>query len=226
MRILVVEDEQDLAETMRRGLEAEGYEVGLAATGLEGLWSARTGGYDAMVLDLLLPQMSGFTVCKTLREDHNQIPILVLTAKDGEHDEAEALDTGADDFLRKPFSFVVLLARLRALLRRGSAPMPEGAVLEVGDLTIDTASRRCLLAGREISLSPRELAVLQHLAVRAGEVVSKRELIDHVWGFDFEGDPNIVEVYVSYLRKKIDRPFGRTTIRTVRGFGYRLSAGE
>ena len=225
MRILVVEDELDLAETMRRGLEAEGYEVDLAATGLEGLASARSGAFDAMVLDLLLPQMSGFNVCRRLREDRNPIPILVLTAKDGEHDEAEALDTGADDFLRKPFSFVVLLARLRALLRRNSTAATGAAVFEVGDLRIETASRRCLLAGCEVSLSPREFAVLQYLAARAGAVASKQELIDHVWGPDFEGDPNIVEVYVSYLRKKIDRPFGRTTIKTVRGSGYRLAGG-
>jgi len=222
MRILIVEDEAALAKTMANGLKAEGYEVDVADSGLTGLWAARENDYDAIILDLLLPEMNGFKLCQSLREDHNNVPILVLTAKQGEHDEAEALDTGADDFLRKPFSFVVLLARLRALTRRMQQPAIASGILEVGNLVIEPRSRKCILAGQEILLSGRELGVLELLASREGETFSKRELLDEVWGSDFLGDPNIVEVYVSYLRKKLDVPFSQINILTVRGVGYRL----
>ncbi|MCL5048234.1 MAG: response regulator transcription factor [Firmicutes bacterium] len=222
MRILIIEDEAALAKTMANGLKGEGYEVDVEYTGLSGLWAARENHYDAIILDLLLPEMNGFKVCQTLRQDNNNVPILVLTAKQGEHDEAEALDTGADDFLRKPFSFVVLLARIRALVRRVQQPASSANFLEVGNLVIEPRSRKCILAGQEILLSGRELAVLELLAANEGQTFSKRELLDEVWGDDFLGDPNIVEVYVSYLRKKLDIPFSQISILTVRGIGYRL----
>ncbi len=223
MKILIVEDETALAKTMTNGLKAEGYEVDATHSGLTGLWLARENNYDAIILDLLLPEMNGYKVCQTLREDHNTTPILILTAKQGEHDEAESLDTGADDFLRKPFSFVVLLARLRALLRRSQQQSPALGYLEVGNLVIEPRGRKCILAGEEISLSGRELSVLEMLAQKPGETFSKRELLDEVWGDNFMGDPNIVEVYVSYLRKKLDVPFSQVSIVTVRGIGYRLA---
>jgi DNA-binding response OmpR family regulator len=183
---------------------------------------AEEGAYDAIVLDIMLPGMSGFRVCQRLRDAQNWTPILMLTAKDGELDEAEALDTGADDYLTKPFSHLVLVAHLRALMRRGARERP--AVLSAGDLRVDPASRRCWRGDVELLLTPRELSVLEYLLRRAGEVVSKRDILDHVWDDHFEGDPNIVEVYVRYLRKKIDLPFARKAIETVRGSGYRLVA--
>ncbi|MBM3674906.1 MAG: response regulator transcription factor [Actinobacteria bacterium] len=220
MRVLVVEDEQQLAATIAEGLQAEGFDVDVVHDGLDGLWRARENSYAAIVLDILLPGMNGYKVCRTLRADDVWTPILMLTAKDGEEDEAEALDTGADDFLSKPFSFLVLVARLRALLRRGATPRP--AVLEVGSLTLDPATRACARHDEPISLTAREFALLELLMRRSDAVVSKRDLIDEVWGPDFAGDPNIVEVYVGYLRKKIDTPFDLQTIQTVRGAGYRL----
>ncbi len=220
MRVLVIEDEERLAEAVARGLKAEGFDVDVVHDGLDGLWRAREGTYGAIVLDILLPGMNGYRVCRTLREEGVWTPILMLTAKDGEYDEAEALDTGADDFLSKPFSFVVLVARLRALLRRGTQPRP--AVLEVGNLTLDPATRVCARDDVEINLTPREFSVLELLMRRPGVVVPKLELLDGAWGHDFSGDPNIVEVYVGYLRRKIDQPFGLRTIHTVRGVGYRL----
>ena len=188
--------------------------------GLEGLWRAREQPYDAIVLDILLPGMNGYKVCRTLREEGNWTPILMLTAKSGEYDEAEALDTGADDFLSKPFSFVVLIARLRALGRRGSVPRP--ARMEIGDLVLDPASRECRRGDTSIPLTAREFSLLEALLRRPGEVVPKHELLDRVWGHDFQGDPNVVEVYVGYLRRKIDAPFGRQSLVTVRGLGYRV----
>jgi DNA-binding response OmpR family regulator len=223
MRILVVEDERLLAGALKRGLEAEGYAVDLAPDGQEGLWRAREQSYDAMVLDIMLPGMNGFQICATLREEDNWTPILMLTAKDGEYDEAEALDTGADDFLSKPFSYVVLLAHLRALMRRGVRQRP--AVLAVGDLRLDPASRSVDRGGEPLRLTAREFAVLEYLMRHPGEVVSKADLLEHVWDFGYEGDPNVVEVYVGYLRRKIDAPFGRHTIETARGAGYRLADG-
>jgi DNA-binding response OmpR family regulator len=221
MRVLVVEDETRLAEGLRRGLEAEGFAVDLAATGTDGLWFARENSYDAILLDIMLPGLSGYRVCEVLRSERNWTPILMLTAKDGEWDQVEALDTGADDYLTKPFSFTILLARLRALIRRGSGARP--TVLEAGDLSLDPASRRVARGADVIDLTAREFAVLEYLMRRRGDVVSKREVLENVWDFDFDGDPNIVEVYVGHLRNKVDRPFGRTAIETLRGAGYRLA---
>lgn len=222
MRLLVVEDEKGIADALATGLRAEGFDVDVASDGLDGLWRARETSYAAIVLDILLPGMNGFKVCRTLREEGIWTPILMLTAKDGELDEAEALDTGADDFLSKPFSFVVLVARIRALLRRGAAPRPPS--LTVGTLTLDPATRRCARGDTEIELTAREFGLLELLMRRADEVISKPTLLDEVWGPDFAGDPNIVEVYIGYLRRKIDQPFGLHTIQTVRGAGYRLTA--
>jgi len=222
MRVLVVEDEPRLAEGLRAGLVADGFAVDVAHTGTDGLWMAREEPFDAIVLDLMLPGLNGYQVCRTLREEENWTPVLVLTAKDGEWDEVEGLDTGADDYLTKPFSHAVLVARLRALMRRGARERP--AVLAAGDLRLDPASRRAWRGSTELSLTSRELALLEFLLRRRGEVLSKREIIAHVWDFDFEGNPNIVEVYVRHLRDKLDRPFGRAAIETLRGAGYRLAA--
>ena len=220
MRVLVVEDEEHLAAAIADGLTAEGFDVDVTHNGPDGLWRAREGSFDAIVLDVLLPGMHGYKVCRTLRDEGVWTPILILTAKDGEYDEAEALDTGADDFLSKPFSFVVLLARLRVLIRRGAPPRP--AVLSVGSLELDPGSRRARRGDADIRLTAREFALLEFLMRKDGDVASKAEILDHVWGIDFEGDPNVVEVYVGYLRKKIDQPFDAQTIETVRGAGYRL----
>jgi two-component system, OmpR family, response regulator len=220
MRVLVVEDEVSLAYAVQRGLTNDGFEVDVVHNGLEGLQRARDGKYGAIVLDILLPGLNGYRVCAALREAGVWTPILMLTAKDGEYDEAEALDTGADDFLSKPFSFVVLLARLRALFRRGAPPRP--AILEVGPLRLDPGTRRAERNGESIKLTAREFALLEYLMRRDGNVASKREILDHVWGIDFAGDPNVVEVYIGYLRRKVDQPFESQLIRTVRGAGYRL----
>lgn len=221
MRILVVEDEESLAAAIASGLEAEGFTVDVARTGTEGLEATRSGPYDLILLDILLPGVNGFKLCATIRAERNWTPIIMLTAKDGEFDEAEGLDTGADDFITKPFSFVVLLAHIRALLRRGRPERP--AVLRAGDLTLDPAEHRCHRAGTEIQLTAREFSLLHYLMRFAGHVVSKGDLLVHVWGERYEGDPNIAEVYVGYLRKKIDQPFGRAALETVRGAGYRLA---
>jgi DNA-binding response OmpR family regulator len=222
MRVLLVEDEVGLADAVQTGLIAEGFTVEVVHDGLDGLWRARERSYDAIILDLLLPGMNGFEVCRTLRAESVWTPILVLTAKDGEYDEAEALDTGADDYLTKPFSFVVLVSRLRALQRRGSTPRPP--VLEVGDLVLDPASRECRRDGASVALTAREFDLLEALVRKPGVVRSKTELLDAVWGHDFDGEPNVVEVYVGYLRRKIDAPFGRRSLQTVRGAGYRVVA--
>jgi two-component system OmpR family response regulator len=222
MRVLVVEDEKRLAAGLRKGLEAEGFAVDVALDGGDGLWMAREHPYDAIVLDIMLPGTNGYRICATLRQEGVWTPILMLTAKGGEWDEVEALDTGADDYLTKPFAYAVLVARLRALLRRGARERP--TVLEAGDLRVDPAARRAWRADVELELTPRELALVEFLVRRRGEVVSKREILEHVWDYDFEGDPNIVEVYVWHLRNKLDRPFGRDTIQTIRGAGYRLAA--
>jgi DNA-binding response OmpR family regulator len=222
VRVLVVEDEKRLAAALKRGLEAEGFAVDVALDGNDGLWSAREHPYDVIVLDVMLPGMNGYRICSTLRDEGNWTPILMLTAKNGEWDEAEALDTGADDYLTKPFSYVVLLARLRALVRRGARERP--SALAAGDLVLDPAARRVTRGGTEVELTSRELSLLEFLMRNAGDVVSKRDVLDHVWDYDFEGDPNIVEVYVRRLREKVDRPFERAAIETVRGAGYRLRA--
>ncbi len=224
MRILVVEDELNLGRALQRGLRAEGFEVDLVGDGAEGLWMIREGSYDAMVLDIMLPGKNGYEVCRELRAERNWIPILMLTAKSGEFDEAEGLDTGADDYLTKPFSFVVLVARLRALLRRGSRG--EGDAYTIGDLTLDPVSHRCHRGEVEIPLTAREVAVLGFLMRRKGTIVSKQEILDNVWDIGFEGDPNIVEVYMRRIRKKIDEPFGTRSITTVRGAGYRMEPAE
>ena len=221
VRILVVEDEQRLAAAVQHGLEAEGFSVDAVHDGLDGLWRAREGRYEAVVLDILLPGMNGYEICRTLRSEDNWVPILMLTAKEGEYDEADAFDLGADDYLRKPFSLVVLVARLRTLMRRGQAQ--PSLALEVGDLRLDPRTRRCSRGDTDIELTPRELEVLHALMSRSPEVVPKQELLHTVWGFDFDGDPNIVEVYIGYLRRKIDRPFGTDSIRTVRGVGYQVT---
>lgn len=220
--MLVVEDEPTLGHSVKRGLEAEGFGVDLATTGTDGLWRAREGSFDAIVLDIMLPEMNGYEVCRQLRSDGVWTPILMLTAKEGEYDEADAFEMGADDYLRKPFSHVVLVARLRSLIRRGAPVEPE--TIGVGDLVLDPARQSCARGDEPIDLTPREFAVLETLLRRGPNVVPKSELIDHVWGIDFDGDPNIVEVYIGYIRKKIDRPFGTTTVRTVRGIGYQVAA--
>jgi DNA-binding response OmpR family regulator len=222
MRVLVVDDEVRLADGVRRGLEAEGWAVDVAHDGVDGLWHAREFTYDAIVLDLMMPGLSGWAVCAQLRSDGDWTPVLMLTAKDGEWDQVEALDAGADDYVTKPFSHPVLVARLRALVRRGARERP--AVLTVGDLVVDPATRTVSRGGVPVDLTSREFAVLEFLARRAGEVCSKRAVIENVWDVDFDGDPNIVEVYVGHLRRKVDRPFGRTSLETVRGAGYRLAA--
>jgi DNA-binding response OmpR family regulator len=220
MRILVVEDEKRLAASLRTGLEAEGFAVDTAYDGQEGLWYAQEHDYDAILLDIMLPGLNGYKVCEALRAEANWTPILMLTAKDGDWDQIEALDTGADDYVTKPFSFQVLLARLRSLLRRGATERP--ARLVVGDLELDPATRAVTRAGTEIRLTSRELSLLEFLMRRRGEVVTKADILAHVWDYAFEGDPNIVEVYVGRLRRKVDRPFGREDIETLRGSGYRL----
>ena len=216
MRLLVVEDEARLATALQRGLRAEGFAVDVASTGPEGLDLARHGGYDAMILDVMLPGLSGYRVVRQLRAEQRWLPVLMLSAKDGEYDQADGLDCGADDYLTKPFSYVVLLARLRALLRRGAPRRP--AVLVAGDLSLDPARRRVTRAGVEVELTAREYALLEYLIRRAGEVVSKTELLDHVWDASMRTAPNAVEVYVGYLRRKI----GRERLETIRGAGYRL----
>ncbi len=218
MRILVVDDEEALAELIARGLRAEGYTVDVLHNGLDALWQAQQMDYAAIVLDLMLPGHNGFAVCRDLRAAGVWTPILVLTAKEGDLDEAEALDTGADDYLRKPFSLVVLLARLRLMIQRGAVPRQR--TITVGSLSIDPGRFSCRVAPceTELELTRREFAVLEVLARRHPEVVSKGALLDAVWGLDFEGDPNIVEVYIGYLRRKL----GRDAVRTVRGLGYQL----
>jgi DNA-binding response OmpR family regulator len=220
--VLLVEDEERLADLIKGGLAGEGFAVDVAHDGLDGLWMATENTYDVIVLDVMLPRMNGYAVCSRLREAGDWTPIMMLTAKDGVYDEAEALDNGADDYLAKPFSYVVLLARLRALVRRGGRERPVS--ISVGDLVIDPAGLRCRRGEVQISLTPKEFAVLHALARRPGEVVSKSDLLAQAWDFAYDGDPNIVEVYISALRRKIDLPFGRTTLITVRGAGYRLEA--
>ncbi len=193
----------------------------MALSGNDGLWLAREHPYDAIILDIMLPEVDGYQICRTLREEDVWSPILMLTARDSDREEALALDNGADDFLAKPFSFIVLVARIRALLRRGSAERP--AVLRAGDLSLDPARHGCRRGDTSIDLTAREFSVLEYLLRHKGEVAPKRDILGNVWDFDFEGDPNIVEVYVRHLRRKIDIPFERAAIQTVRGVGYRLA---
>ena len=222
MKVLLVEDEVRLAEAVQRGLAAEGFQVELVHDGHEGLFRARTGSYDVIVLDIMLPGLSGYRVCTELRKAQVWTPVLMLTAKDGEYDEADAFDLGADDYLTKPFSYLVLVARLRSLARRGAPDRP--AVLAAGDLALDPSAHTVTRGGVAVDLTPREFALLYFLLRHRDEVVSKTQILEFVWDAHYEGDDNIVEVYISYLRKKIDGPFGRRSIETVRGVGYRLVA--
>jgi two-component system, OmpR family, response regulator len=220
VRVLVVDDDRRLARALKRGLEGEGFAVDLAFDGEDGLWHARENSYDALVLDVMMPGMNGLDLCAQLRAEGQWGAVLILTARGGERDEALALDTGADDFLAKPFSYVVLVARLRALLRRGRVERP--VTLRAGDLTLDPATHEVHRGEQTVELTPRQFSLLELLIRRKGEVLSKREILDHVWDFAFDGDPNIVEVYVGQLRRRVDAPFGRTSLQTVRGVGYRL----
>jgi DNA-binding response OmpR family regulator len=222
MRILVVEDEVNLARTIQQGLQAEGFSVEVVHNGEDGLWAATEQAFDLVLLDLMLPKLNGYRVIERLRARGVWTPILMLTAKDGEYEQADALDLGADDYLTKPFSFVVLLARIRVLLRRIVSERP--TVLTVGSLSLDPGTHEATRDGQRIELTPREFALLEFLMRNAGTVLSKSAILDHVWDPNFDGPLNVVEVYVGYLRKKIDAPFDVTSLATVRGVGYRLDA--
>ncbi len=215
-----MEDDKQLAAALRRGLQGEGYAVDVALDGIEGEWFAVENDYDALVLDVMLPGLPGDQLCSRLRDAGDWTPILMLTARSAPREEARALDTGADDFLAKPFSFEVLTARLRALVRRGGQERP--VALEVGDLWLDPASREVRRDGTDVALTPRQFSLLELLMRRAGDPVSKAAILEHVWDFTYDGDPNIVEVYVRQLRQRIDEPFGRHSLQTVRLVGYRV----
>jgi DNA-binding response OmpR family regulator len=221
VRVLVVEDEVRLAEALQVGLQAEGFTAEVAHDGEQGLHLATERAYDAVVLDVMLPRLNGYRVCQRLRAAGNWVPVLMLSAKDGEYDQAEGLDVGADDYMVKPFSYVVLVARLRALIRRGAPARP--AVLLAGDLHLDPARHEVRRGAQPVELTPREFALLEYLMRRRDEVVGKQEILEHVWDAHYDGDPNVVEVYVGYLRRKIDTPFGRHSLQTIRGAGYRLT---
>jgi two-component system OmpR family response regulator len=224
MRVLVVEDHERMADLIRRGLEEDGYAVDLAATGEDGRWMAAEQSYDAILLDVMLPAADGFQICREIRDAGCWAPILMLTARDAVGDRVRGLDAGADDYLTKPFSFEELLARLRALLRRGAAERP--AVLRVGDLELDPASHVVHRGDERITLTAKEYALLEFFMRHAGEALTRATLIEHVWDVAFAGDSNVVDVYVRYLREKIDRPFGVDSLETVRGVGYRLRASD
>ena len=224
MRALIVEDEAKIAGLLRRGLGEEGYAADVAATGEEALWMAQATPYDAIVLDVMLPGADGFAVCRQLRDKGVWAPVLMLTARDAVGDRVAGLDSGADDYLTKPFSFAELLARLRALTRRGPAERP--AVLEVGTLALDPATHRVRRGDVEVRLSTKEFALLESLMRRPGQVLSRLDLLEHAWDSAYENRSNVVDVYIRYLREKIDRPFGLDSIETVRGVGYRLRAGS
>jgi DNA-binding response OmpR family regulator len=221
VRVLVVEDEVRLAEALQVGLQAEGFTADVAHDGEQGLHLATERAYDAVVLDVMLPRLNGYRVCQRLRAAGNWVPVLMLSAKDGEYDQAEGLDVGADDYMVKPFSYVVLVARLRALIRRGAPARP--AVLLAGDLHLDPARHEVRRGDQPVGLTPREFALLEYLMRRRDEVVGKQDILEHVWDAHYDGDPNVVEVYVGYLRRKIDTPFGRHSLQTIRGAGYRLT---
>ena len=223
MRVLVVEDDPEMAAALAVGLGAEGFAVDIAADGVDGLWMATEKAFDLIVLDIMLPGLSGYEVCRRLRKAGSMLPILMLTAKDGEYDEADALDLGADDYLSKPFYFVVLVAHIRALLRR--APADRSPILRLGDLSLDPATRQCGRGDVAITLTTREFDLLEYLMRSHGVVVSRTMIAEHVWNAELDIDSNVVEVYVSHLRQKIDHPFGRDDIETVRGVGYRLTHG-
>ena len=220
MRILVVEDDRKMAGLIKRGLAEEGYAVDLAFNGIEGIWAGTENPYDAIVLDIMLPDIDGFEICRQLRSRQRWAPIIVLTARDAIEDRVTGLDLGADDYLTKPFSFAELLARLRALIRRG--PTERAAVLRMGDLALDPASHEVTRGSTHVALTAKEFALLETFMRRPGQVLSRSQILEHVWDFGFDGDSNVVDVYVRYLREKIDRPFGLDSIETVRGSGYRL----
>jgi two-component system, OmpR family, response regulator len=223
MRVLVVEDNAGVADAVERGLRAEGFDVDVSDNGLDGLWRAREFGYDLIVLDILLPKMNGYEVCRTLRRESVTTPILMLTAKDGEYDLAEGLELGADDYLTKPFSFVVLVARIHALVRR-AGQTPASSLIEIGDLCIDSLRRTVTSNGHPVDLTAREFALLEAFGRRAGQVITRGDLLDLVWGADRNGLSNVVDVYVGYLRRKLDVPTrGPGAIESVRGVGYRLA---
>jgi two-component system OmpR family response regulator len=224
MRALVVEDESKMAALLRRGLQEEGYAVDVAATGEDGAWLGNENDYDVILLDAMLPDIDGFEVCRRLRAAGRWSPVLMLTARDGVQDRVAGLDAGADDYLTKPFSFDELFARIRALLRRGPSERP--TVLAVGDLVLDPAKRRVTRGTAAIDLTPKEFAMLELFLRHAGEALTRTRILEHVWDFAYEGDSNVVDVYVRYLREKVDRPFGRRSIETVRGVGYRLREGS
>jgi two-component system, OmpR family, response regulator len=220
MRVLVVEDDARMAELLRRGLQEEGYAVDVASTGEEGVWLGTENDYDAVVLDVMLPDGDGFEVCRRLRQADRWAPVMMLTARDAVLDRVAGLDAGADDYLTKPFSFQELFARVRALVRRGVGERP--TVLEVGNLRLDPATRRVHRGDEELSLTAKEAALLEYLLRHPGEVLTRAQIIEHVWDFAYDGGSNVVDVYVRYLREKVDRPFGHRSIETVRGAGYRL----
>jgi two-component system, OmpR family, response regulator len=222
MRVLVVEDERKLGELLRRGLGEEGYAADLADRGEEALWMAQAVSYDAIVLDVMLPGADGFEICRRLRGNGVWSPVLMLTARDAVDDRVSGLDAGADDYLAKPFAFEELLARLRALTRRAPAERPP--VLEVGDLRLDPAAHKAWRGDQELGLSAKEFALLELLMRRSGLTLSRTQLLDGAWDMAFESRSNVIDVYIRYLREKIDRPFGRDSIETIRGVGYRLRA--
>ncbi len=224
MRVLIVEDELRMASLIRRGLVQEGLAADVAASGEDALWMAESSDYDAIVLDVMLPGINGFETCRRLRERDVWAPVLMLTARDSVEDRVAGLDTGADDYLVKPFAFAELLARLRALVRRGDAQRP--SVLEVGDLRLDPASRRVWRGRHEVQLSSKEFAILETFMRRPNEVISRLYLLEHAWDFAYENRSNIVDVYIRNLRRKIDEPFRRASIETVRGAGYRLRSSD
>jgi two-component system OmpR family response regulator len=220
MRVLIVEDEIKMASLVRRGLREQGLAADVATSGEDALWMAASTEYDVLILDVMLPGIDGFETCRRLRADGVAAPVLMLTARDGVQDRVAGLDGGADDYLTKPFSFAELLARLRALARRGS--VQRAPLLTVGDLRLDPATRRTWRAGSEITLSAKEFALLETFMRRPGEVLSRLHLLEHAWDDEYENRSNVIDVYVRYLREKVDRPFGRQSIETVRGAGYRL----
>jgi two-component system, OmpR family, response regulator len=224
VRVLIVEDELKMAALIRRGLVEEAHAADVATTGEDAFRMARATEYDAIVLDVMLPGTDGFELCRALRTNGVWSPVLMLTARDAVEDRVAGLDAGADDYLTKPFSFAELLARLRALARRGAGERP--AVLEVGDLRLDPATRQVWRGGDEIALSAKEFSLLETFMRRPGQVLSRYQLLEHAWDYGYENRSNVIDVYVRYLREKIDRPFGRESIETVRGAGYRLRRGE
>ena len=221
MRVLVIEDEQHLAAALQRGLAAEGFVVDVAEEGLTGYSTALHGEYDVLVVDIMLPGMHGYDIVRELRRHEVWTPVLMLSAKDGEYDQTDAFDLGADDYLTKPFSFPILVARLRALVRRGAPERP--VALSCGDLELDPTTHVVRRGETTLDLTPREFALLHFLMRRAGDAVTKAEILASVWDSDYPGSDNLVEVYVGYLRRKIDAPFGVTSLETVRGVGYRLT---